>query len=70
MLMKIGNWWRIHDRSSAKETFRNGKNRIFKNLKRYEDIFDVKEYDHTQDLTKSEWGVDVSVNNQPVVRYL
>ena len=70
MLMKIGQWWRIHDRSSAKETFRNGKNRIFKNLKRYEDIFDVKEYDHTQDLTPSEWGVDVVVNNQPVVRYL
>lgn len=70
MIMKLGQWWRIQDRSSAKETFRNGKNRIFKNLKRYEDIFDVKEYDHTQDLTSSEWGVDVLVNNQLVDRYL
>lgn len=60
-------WWRHRD--DMKECFTKAKKKIYKAMQKNKDVFDVKEFDHTQSLVGSEWGVDVKVNGNLVHRY-
>lgn len=60
-------WWRYRD--DMKDNFTRAKKKIFKAMRLYYDVFDVKEFDHTQNLVGSEWGIDVKVNGNLVHRY-
>ena len=60
-------WWRHRD--DMKDNFTRAKKKIFKAMRLYYDVFDVKEFDHTQNLVASEWGIDVKVNGNLVHRY-
>lgn len=61
-------WWR--QSNDMKESFKLAKKKIFKAMRLYYDVFDVKEFDHTQHLVASEWGLDVKINGELVERYL
>ena len=60
-------WWRHN--LNIKQCFDVAKKRIFKSMQSMNDVFNVKEYDYTQNMPASVWSLDVKVNNQLVKRY-
>jgi hypothetical protein len=60
-------WWRHRD--DMKDNFTRAKKKIFKAMRVYYDVFNVKEYDHTHNLLGGEWELDVKVNGNLVHRY-
>lgn len=60
-------WW--SRRSDIKECFTKAKKKIFKAMQENKDVFNVKEFNHTHDISSSVWDLEVKVNNQLVHRY-
>jgi hypothetical protein len=63
----MGVWWRWRD--DAKQCFTKAKKRIFKIMQENKDVFNVKVFDHTENISSSVWDLEVKVNNQLVHRY-
>lgn len=61
-------WWRFS--SNLKENYDRAKKRIYKVIQKNNDVFNVREFDYTQNISSSAWGLDIKVNNNFVHRYL
>ncbi|CAK0741396.1 hypothetical protein CCP3SC1AL1_1120020 [Gammaproteobacteria bacterium] len=61
-------WWKYS--SNIKENYNRAKKRIYKVIQKNNDVFNVKEFDYTQNISSSAWGLDIKVNNNFVYRYL
>jgi hypothetical protein len=55
---------------NLKENYDRAKKRIYKVIQKNNDVFNVKEFDYTQNISTSAWGLDIKVNNNFVHRYL
>ena len=60
-------WWRHRD--DMKECFTKAKKKIYKAMQENKDVFNVKEFNHTHDLSSSVWDLEVKVNGNLVHRY-
>ena len=56
--------------SDIKENYNRAKKKIYKVIQKNNDVFNVKEFDYTQNISSSAWGLDIKVNNNFVYRYL
>ena len=64
----INLWWKYS--SNIKENYDRAKKKIYKVIQKNNDVFNVKEFDYTQNISSSAWGLDIKVNNNFVYRYL
>jgi hypothetical protein len=64
----ISLWWKHNN--NIKENYDRAKKKIYKVLQKNNDVFNVKEFDYTQNISSSAWGLDIKVNNNFVYRYL
>jgi len=68
LYMNAVSWWRYSN--NIKESYDRAKKKIYKVLQKNNDVFNVKEFDYTQNISSSAWGLDIKVNNNFVYRYL
>jgi len=64
----ISLWWKYSN--NIKENYDRAKKKIYKAIQKNNDVFNVKEFDYTQNISSSAWGLDIKVNNNFVYRYL
>lgn len=64
----INLWWKYS--RDIKENYNRAKKKIYKVIQKNNDVFNVKEFDYTQNISSSAWGLDIKVNNNFVYRYL
>ena len=64
----INLWWKYS--KDIKENYNRAKKKIYKVIQKNNDVFNVKEFDYTQNISSSAWGLDIKVNNNFVYRYL
>ena len=64
----INLWWKYS--SNIKENYDRAKKKIYKVIQKNNYVFNVKEFDYTQNISSSAWGLDIKVNNNFVYRYL
>ena len=64
----INLWWKYS--RNIKENYDRAKKKIYKVIQKNNDVFNVKEFDYTQNISSSAWGLDIKVNNNFVYRYL
>jgi len=60
-------WWRYS--LDLKDCYNRAKKSIFKVMQENKDVFNVKVFDHTHNISSSVWGLDIKVNDQLVHRY-
>jgi hypothetical protein len=64
----INLWWKYS--RNIKENYDRAKKKIYKVIQKNNDVFNVKEFDYTQNISSSVWSLDIKVNNNFVYRYL
>lgn len=60
-------WWKYT--IDTKQNYNRAKKKIYKVIQKNNDVFNVKEFNYTHNISSGVWGLDVKVNGNLVNRY-